>query len=236
VKRFTELFDAIDSSTSTRAKTAALADYFTAADARDAAWAAWFLTGHRPRMAVPTRRLHTWAAEVAGIPLWLFEECYDAVGDLAETIALVLPPPKTACDDPLHAWIEERLLPLRELPEAEQRARLVEHWDCLDGTERFVFNKLITGNFRVGVSSLLVVRAIAQAFGLDAKVVAHRLTGSGRPRPRHGRRSSTRKRGKLISQSPIRSSLLTRWKARPKASAIAATGWPNGSGTASARS
>jgi len=181
VKRFAQLFDAIDSSTSTRAKTAALSAYFLAADARDAAWAAWFLTGHRPRMAVPTRRLHAWAAEVAGIPLWLFEECYDAVGDLAETIALVLPPAGTACDDPLHAWVEARLLPLRELPEAEQRARLVEHWDCLDGTERFVFNKLITGNFRVGVSSLLVVRAIAQAFALDAKAVAHRLAGEWSP-------------------------------------------------------
>lgn len=183
MKRFAELFDAIDSSTSTRAKTAALAAYFIAADARDAAWAAWFLTGHRPRMAVPTRRLHTWTAEAAGLPLWLFEECYDAVGDLAEAIALVLPPPQTACDDPLHVWIEERLLPLRDLPEAEQRTRLVEHWDCLDGTERFVFNKLITGNFRVGVSALLVMRAIAQAFGLDAKVVAHRLTGEWSPIP-----------------------------------------------------
>jgi DNA ligase 1 len=181
VKKFARLFDAIDASTSTRAKTAALSAYFIAADARDAAWAAWFLTGHRPRMAVPTRRLHAWAAEVAGIPLWLFEECYDAVGDLAETIALVLPAPKTACDDPLHAWVEERLLPLRELPEAEQRARLAGHWDCLEGTERFVFNKLITGNFRVGVSSLLVMRAIAQAFGLDARVVAHRLAGEWSP-------------------------------------------------------
>jgi ATP-dependent DNA ligase len=183
MKKFAELFDAIDSSTSTRAKTAALAAYFIAADPRDASWAAWFLTGHRPRMAVPTRRLHAWTAETAGIPLWLFEECYDAVGDLAETIALVLPPPGTACDDPLHMWIEERLLPLRELPEAEQRARLAQHWDCLEGTERFVFNKLITGNFRVGVSALLVVRAIAQAFALDPKVVAHRLTGEWSPTP-----------------------------------------------------
>src|SRR5690606_15600756 len=104
---------AIDASTSTRAKTDALAAYFAEAEPRDAAWAAWFLTGHRPRMAVPTRRLHAWAAESADIPLWLFEESYDAVGDLAETIALVLPPPGNRCDDPLHQWIEERLLPLR---------------------------------------------------------------------------------------------------------------------------
>ena len=181
MKKFAALFDAIDSSTSTKAKTAALSEYFTTAAPRDAAWAAWFLTGHRPRQVVPTRRLATWASEIAGLPLWLFEESYDAVGDLAETIALVLPPPAQRSDEPLHVWIEERLIALRDLPEAEQRARLESYWAQLDGTERFVFNKLITGNFRVGVSALLVVRAIAQAFALDTKVVAHRLTGEWSP-------------------------------------------------------
>jgi len=184
VKRFAALFDALDSSTSTRAKTAALAGYFSTAAAADAAWAAWFLTGHRPRQAVPTKRLHTWAAEIAGIPLWLFEESYDAVGDLAEAIALVLPPPTAASDVPLHEWIEERLLPMRDLAEAEQKARLAACWDQLAGTERFVFNKLITGNFRVGVSALLVMRAIAQSFAIDAKVVAHRLAGEWSPSAR----------------------------------------------------
>ena len=181
MKKFAELFEAIDASTSTKAKTAAMAPYFATTEARDAAYAAWFLTGHRPRQAVPSRRLHTWAAEAAGLPLWLFEESYDAVGDLAETIALVLPPPAHASDDPLHLWIEERLLPLRELGEVEQRARLEEYWNQLEGTQRFVFNKLITGNFRVGVSALLVVRAIGEAFGLDPKIIAHRLTGEWSP-------------------------------------------------------
>ena len=181
MKKFAELFEAIDSSTSTKAKTAAMAEYFATAEAKDAAWAAYFLTGHRPRQAVPSRRLHAWAAECAGLPLWLFEESYDAVGDLAETIALVLPPPKTSTDDPLHVWIEDRLLPLRELGEVEQRARLEDYWNALEGTQRFVFNKLITGNFRVGVSALLVVRAIAQAFAIDPKAIAHQLTGEWSP-------------------------------------------------------
>ncbi|HYC35312.1 MAG TPA: ATP-dependent DNA ligase [Usitatibacter sp.] len=181
MKQFAALFEAIDSSTSTKAKTAALAEYFASAPPEDAAWAAWFLTGHRPRQAVPTRRLHAWAAEAAGIPLWLFEESYDAVGDLAETIALVLPDPQGGDEAPLHTWIEERLLALRELGEAEQKARLLACWASLRGTERFVFNKLITGAFRVGVSALLVTRAIAQRFALDAKVVAHRLAGEWSP-------------------------------------------------------
>jgi DNA ligase 1 len=181
MKQFAQLFERIDSSTSTKAKTQALADYFKVAPAKDAAWAAWFLTGHRPRQAVPTRRMVAWASEMAGLPLWLFEESYDAVGDLAETIALILPRAENESDTPLSTWIEERLLPLRDLGEADQRSRLESYWRELDGTQRFVFNKLITGNFRVGVSALLVMRGIAQAFGLDAKVVAHRLTGEWWP-------------------------------------------------------
>src|SRR5947208_3260457 len=105
MKRFAALFEEIDSSTRTKAKTAALAEYFRSAPAKDAAWAAWFLTGHRPRQAVPTRRMAAWAAEMAGLPPWLFEECYDAVGDLAETIALILPPATSEGDVPLSEWI-----------------------------------------------------------------------------------------------------------------------------------
>src|SRR4051812_46991062 len=160
MKRFAKLFEAIDSSTSTKAKTNALAEYFARTEPADAVWALWFLTGNRPRQMVPTRRLVEWSAQMAKLPLWLFEESYDAVGDLAETIALILPPPARQSDLPLSEWLEQRLLPLRDLPEAEQRLRLEGYWCELDGTERFVFNKLITGNFRVGVSALLVTRAL----------------------------------------------------------------------------
>jgi DNA ligase-1 len=181
MKRFAQLFQALDSTNSTRDKTAAVAAYFAEAAPRDAAWAAWVLTGNRPRQAVPTRRLAQWASEMAGLPLWLFEECYESVGDLGETIVLVLPPPAAASDEPLHVWVEERLLALRDLPEKEQRARLESHWNELDTTQRFVFTKLITGNFRVGVSATLAIRAIAQARGLDPKVMAHRLMGEWSP-------------------------------------------------------
>lgn len=181
MKRFAALFDALDASTRTSVKTAALAAYFGATGPRDAAWAAWFLTGHRPRQAVPTRRMAEWAAQAADIPPWLFGEAHDVVGDFAETITLVLPSARATSDLPLHVWIEERLLRLRDLPEAEQRARLASYWDELNGTERFVFNKLITGGFRVGVSALLVVRAIAQSFGVDPKAVAHQLAGEWSP-------------------------------------------------------
>ena len=181
MRRFAGMFEALDSSNSTRAKTAAVATYFRGAAPRDAAWAAWFLTGNRPRQVVPTRRLVQWASEIAGLPLWLFEECYESVGDLGETIVLVLPPPLAASDEPLHVWVEDRLLALRDLAESEQRARLAAYWMELDTTQRFVFTKLITGNFRVGVSATLATRGIAQAYGLDPKLLAHRLMGEWSP-------------------------------------------------------
>jgi DNA ligase-1 len=182
MREFAALYTAIDATTSTNAKTEAMVAYFSAAAPRDAAWAMWFLTGHKPRQAVPTKRLHAWAAEAAGLPLWLFEESYDAVGDLAETIALVLPPPQdAAADEPLHLWVEERILPLRDLPEAEQKARLTGYWSILGRDERFVFNKLITGSFRVGVSELLVVRALSAVGAIEPKVISHRLMGDWPP-------------------------------------------------------
>jgi len=183
MKRFAALYAELDSSTRTSDKTRAMANYFRVAAPEDACWAVYFLTGNRPRAAVKTTLLHAWAAEAAGLPDWLFAESYDAVGDLAETIALILPPPAMASDLPLHVWVEERLLRLRNLGEADQRAALTQYWNELAGVERFVFNKLITGGFRVGVSELLVIRALAEVSGVDAKVLAHRLAGTWEPTP-----------------------------------------------------
>ena len=181
MKRFAQLYVSLDNSTRTNDKVAALVEYFRATPPEDACWAVYFLTGNRPRQAVPARRLHEYAAEAAGLPLWLFAESYDAVGDVAETIALILPPPKSAFELPLHQWIAERLAPLRKLDEATQKAALLAYWQELDARQRFVFNKLITGGFRVGVSSLLVIRALAAVSGVDAKVISHRLAGDWQP-------------------------------------------------------
>jgi DNA ligase 1 len=181
VRRFARLFAALDETTKTNAKVAAMVDYFAVADAADAAWAVWFLSGNRPKRLIPVRRLASWAMELADVAPWLFDECYAAVGDLAETIALLLPAAETSVDAPLHRWIEERLLPLAGASEAAQRAVVTRAWRELDGMERFVLNKLITGELRVGVSQSLVVRALAQATGLPETIVAHRLTGTWTP-------------------------------------------------------
>ena len=181
MRHFARLYAALDASTRTNDKVAALAAYFRESAAADACWAVYFLTGNRPRQAIPAKKLHEWAAEAASLPMWLFAESYDAVGDLAETIALILPPPLQASDLPLHVWIADRVLALRQLDESQQRDALVTYWQELESGERFVFNKLITGAFRVGVSALLVMRALSQVSGLDAKVIAHRMAGDWQP-------------------------------------------------------
>ncbi|MET0218120.1 MAG: ATP-dependent DNA ligase [Burkholderiales bacterium] len=181
MRHFTALYARLDRTNSTLEKTAALRDYFAAAPAADAAWAVFFLCGQRPRQAISAPKLRALAADAAGIPIWLFEESYDAVGDLAETIAHLLPPPSRITDMPLHEWIEQRLLPLPALPEEERLVRLRTAWDELDWTGRLVWNKLTTGSFRVGVSAQLVIRALSRVSGVDADVIAHRLAGEWTP-------------------------------------------------------
>ncbi len=181
MRLFAKLYSELDETTKTNEKVEALTRYFMTAPAADAAWAIYFLVGRKPRQVVSSTKLRTWAAEEAGISEWLFQESYDAVGDLAETIALLLPEPVESRNTPLHVWIEEHLLPLRNQDETTQRSAMIEAWRSMDGTERFVWNKLISGGFRVGVSQQLVTRALGKVRGIDEKVIAHRLMGDWEP-------------------------------------------------------
>ena len=177
MRRFAALYQALDASSATGDKLAALVAYLRAAPPDDAAWAVSFLAGGRPRQVVPTAIVRRVARELAGLPEWLFDASYQAAGDLAETIALVLPPPRRASDEPLAHWVGQRLLPLRGQPPELQAAALREAFDELDTGGRFLLVKLICGGFRVGVARLLVQRAVAELAGLDPKEVALRMMG-----------------------------------------------------------
>lgn len=181
MRQFAALVSAIDETTRTSEKVDAMVSYFTNARPADAAWAVHFLSGERPKRLIPVRRLASWATEASDIPGWLFDECYTAVGDLAETITLLLPELSAPVDRPLHVWIEQHLLTLAGRDEIEQRASILASWRELGGAERFVWNKLITGGFRVGVSQPLVIRALSRASGIAEGVIAHRLTGTWTP-------------------------------------------------------
>src|SRR5690349_7657889 len=178
--RFSTLFEQIDSTTSTNAKVAAMARYFSEAPPEDAAWAVFFLTGRRLKRLLPYAAIHEWALAATGLPSWILEESYSVVGDGAETAALVLDQlPSLENTDPLSlaAWVESRILSLKTMDPEAQRERVMVWWAPLDRLQRFVLLKMVTGELRVGVSQTLVVRAVAQAFGLEPATVAARLMG-----------------------------------------------------------
>lgn len=181
MKRFAQLYTELDGTNSTNAKLAALKRYFQEAPDEDAAWAVYFLTGNKPRQVVPSRRMYELAADVSGTPLWLMDECYEAVGDLAETVAHVLPAAADPTHAPLNQWVESRLLPLAGASDEQRAQSLKAAWSELDGTARLVWNKLITGEFRLGASARSVTRALASVSGIDAAVIAHRLAGAWQP-------------------------------------------------------
>ena len=189
MKAFADLYAKLDATTSSNAKLAALQNYFVGANPADAAWAVYFLSGGRPRQLVPTKLLRELTLTVSGLPQWLFEESYQAVGDLAETMTLLLPQSPHTSDESLAVWIEDKLLPLRGLPPETLMTQLLPLLQQLDQQGQLVCIKLITGSFRVGVSKLLVTRALAAVAGIDAKRVAQRLVGytdlSARPTPAH---------------------------------------------------
>ena len=184
MRAFADLYAKLDETTKTLEKVAAMVAYFSTVEPSDGAWAVYFLTGRKPRQLVPSKLLKQWSAEAAGVPEWLFLEAYHSVGDLAETIALLVPPPSTvAATASLTTWVEERMLPLRRLDESAQKQAMLAAWDELTPRERLVLNKLITGSFRVGVSQLLVVRALAEVAAIPAETISHRLMGTWEPTP-----------------------------------------------------
>ena len=183
MRDFAALYWRLDATTSTNDKLAALRDYFATAPADDAACALHLLSGGKQSRAVSTTLLRQWAAEAAGIPLWLLEECYAQVGDLAETLALVLPPPEAGSDDTsgigLADWIRTTIEPLRVADEPGKRRIVHDAWRRLAADERIVWHKLLTGGCRVGVSRTLVAKALAEVAGIDPAVMTHRLMGGG---------------------------------------------------------
>ncbi len=183
MRAFSELYEELDSTTSINLKLAALARYFRAASASDAAWAAYFLSGRRLKRLVGGALLRRWLLQETSLPEWLVEETYAEVGDLAETIALLIDGDAAHQQDvSLTAWIE-RLESLQRLNPDQQHERVVRWWRELDTRGRFLLNKLLTGELRVGVSSGLVERALAEVTGRPRSVIAHRLTGDWRPTP-----------------------------------------------------
>ena len=202
MRRFTDLFIALDETNKTSAKLQAMTEYFSHAAPEDAAWALYFLSGRRINRLVKTGLLRAWAAEMAEVPDWLFDESYYAAGDMAETMALLLPPPEHSTERPLHQWVEQDLLGLLRQTEEGKRETVQNAWRQMDAQQRFVWNKLMTSGFRVGVSLRNVTKAIAAAAGIDDAVIAHRLMGHWEPTPDFYRQLLAAETGEAVISRP----------------------------------
>ena len=147
---------------------------------------------------------------------------YEAVGDLAETIALLLPAAATRARTTAAAPTGSRAPAAAARPRRRRRSargdrRLARHGPA---SQRFVWNKLITGGFRVGVSQKLVTRALPRSAGSREAVIAHRLMGDWEPTPAfYGASLSHAHRRRATSAGPTRSSWPTRWRATRQRSA-----------------
>lgn len=182
MRRFAALYDALDRTASTSAKRDAMAAYFTEAPAEDAAWAVYVLGGGKLKRTATSTELRAALAAETGYAEWLIDESYAHVGDLAETIALMLPRHGAEnADTPLHIWMEARLPSLSRLESTERRETVREWWRELPAQQVFLVNKLLTGSLRVGVSHRLVVQAIAHFTTLPTDLIAHRLSGTWKP-------------------------------------------------------
>ena len=180
MKQFAELIATIDHSNKTNVKVNAMADYFNKAPDADKVWTIAILSHRRPPRPVNSTQIRHWAAEQAEIPLWLFEESYHIVGDLAETVALVLPQQQDDNQQSLSGIIQD-IIKLKPYEEADKKEYMLRMWNRLDYYERFVFTKLITGGFRIGVSQKLMTRALSQSTDIEEDVLAFKLMGDWKP-------------------------------------------------------
>ena len=180
MKSFAQLFLRLYQSNKTTEKVRALKQYLENAPDEDKVWAIALFTHRKPKRAVNARQLRAWAAELAGLPLWLFEETYNVVGDLAETVSLIILNHETEIEKSLSEWVKY-LNALHGLDEVSRKKSIQESWKSMPQQERFVFTKLITGGFRVGVSQNLLVKALAELYNIEPAKITHRLMGNWDP-------------------------------------------------------
>jgi DNA ligase-1 len=182
MKEFATLITKLGTSTKTNEKLEALSHYFATADNADKVWVIALFSGRRPKRMISSGFLSLWCMEVAALPAWLFEECYHTVGDLAETIALLLPETNTeVVPDKSLSYFIQAFIRMEKAGEEVKKDFIISSWMQLNKDERFVFNKLLTGNFRIGVSQKMIVNALAKTVQLEPSVIAHRISGNWDP-------------------------------------------------------
>jgi len=184
MKQFAELVYVLGTSTKTNDKLKALQNYFAVAADKDKIWVIAIFSGRRPKRIINSTILKGWCIEIVGITQWLFDECYHTVGDLGETIALLLPEPENhtgfTVKHTLSYYLETFIRIEKEADEVKKEF-IIDNWQQMGRNEKFVFIKLITGGFRIGVSQKMMVNALAKSVDISPSIIAHRISGNWDP-------------------------------------------------------
>ncbi|MGG7438123.1 ATP-dependent DNA ligase [Chryseobacterium arthrosphaerae] len=180
MRHFADLINALETTNKTNAKIDAIIDYLERTPDDDKVWFIALFTGKRPKRNVNTNYMKEWALEITGLPLWLFQESYSSVGDLGETLSLILPPPQHKIDRTLSQWMND-IVGLKDKTDAEKKAFVLDSWNGLDYTERLIFNKLIGGSFRIGVSDKTLINALTRFSEQESSTLMHSLMGKWQP-------------------------------------------------------
>jgi DNA ligase 1 len=177
---FAEMFALLDQTNKTLDKVEIIKDYFSKASDEDKVWVLYLFSGRKLKKYFNTTQLWNWALEYSELPDWLMSESYHSVGDMAETISLVLPRPEKTSNESLLYWIKY-LEALKDLTEDQRKEKIISALKSLNQNERFVFIKIITGGFRVGASHKIVINSLSSLLGIETNIIAHRLMGNWHP-------------------------------------------------------
>nr|WP_315028574.1 ATP-dependent DNA ligase [uncultured Chryseobacterium sp.] len=180
MRHFADLINALETTNKTNAKIEAIIDYLERTPDEDKVWFIALFTGKRPKRNINTNYMKEWALEITALPLWLFQESYSSVGDLGETLSLILPPPQEKIERTLSQWMND-IVHLKNNTEAEKKEFVLASWNGLDYTERLIFNKLIGGSFRIGVSDKTLINALTKFSGQESSALMHSLMGKWLP-------------------------------------------------------
>jgi DNA ligase-1 len=180
MRHFADLINALETTNKTNAKIDAIIDYLERAPDEDKVWFIALFTGKRPKRNVNTNYMKEWALEITGLPFWLFQESYSSVGDLGETLSLILPPPQEKIECTLSEWMND-IVGLKGKTDSEKKEFVLNSWNGLDYTERLIFNKLIGGSFRIGVSDKTLINALTKFSGQESSALMHSLMGKWLP-------------------------------------------------------
>ena len=179
LNKFAKLFFDLDSNNSNNKKIDLLINYFLSNSALNNSWTIFLLIGKSNKRFISGKSLREYYSIIYKLPIWLIDICHQKVGDSAEVISLLLSNKidKKSKDISLNNLIKNKLPELLKISEEEKVEMIKYYWEIIPKENLLVFNKILTGSFRIGVSKGLVRKSLSKMLNMDESIISHRLMG-----------------------------------------------------------